>query len=115
MSKLKELARKIAGTSPLEVGRKALTTEEIAGKPLTIRDYDFIDYEGTDGNPVHYAMVIFDEIEDGFYRCGQQLTEILTDIECEGMHGDVNTEGLTIALTLKKTKSGNNFTAVSIL
>lgn len=121
-SKLTQFATAKAMLSPLCVGEK-LTTEQLAGKKIIIKDADIVEYTETnpktkEPEPVHFVVVaVCDEKGNklGYYQGGTALTEMFYDIIVdEEMMSELHKDGLNIILTPKKTRGGNNFTAVEI-
>ena len=104
--------------SDLMVGREQLTTEDIAGKVLTVSNFDII---ATNGK--QYALVIFKEHPDRYYNGGMVLTKIVLNW-IDDFDGDIaatsealaNSGGVQFRFTAGKTKDGKrNLTSVEVI
>lgn len=118
LSKIQLLAAKVSGQSPLCVGRVKLETEKITSYPaLTMRDFDFISYvEKATGEAVEYPVIIFDEIDDGFYCGGMALYDLCKAIaEDDELVKELNTNGIKMKFTKTKTKGGNTYVNFTVL
>ena len=118
ISRLKAIATEVSGTSPLTIGRNKLTTEQVcAYDKLTLRDFDFINYtDKSTGEAVSYPVLIFDEVEDGFYCGGMALSDLCNAIkEDEELYNALKNEGLPMSFTSTRTKSGNTYVNFSVL
>ena len=118
VSRLKAIATEVSGTSPLTIGRNKLTTEQVcAYDKLTLRDFDFINYtDKSTGEAVSYPVLIFDEVEDGFYCGGMALSDLCNAIkEDEELYNALKNEGLPMSFTSTRTKSGNTYVNFSVL
>lgn len=111
MTKIAELAKSIVGGSKLMQGRKKLSTDDVLGVALTMRDFEMLN--STDGGS--FSVVIFDEIPDGYYCGGKILSEICAGIESGGMHADLIADGLKIMLGKKLTRGNKTCVTVAIL
>lgn len=111
MTKITELAKSIVGGSKLMQGRKKLSTDDVLGIALTMRDFEIL--HSADGN--EFPIVIFDEIPDGYYGGGKILSDICTGIENGGMHADLIADGLKIILGRKITRNNKTCVTVTIL
>ena len=117
-SRLKQLASEVSGSSPLCIGRSKMDSLAIASYPeLTLRDYDFIQYhDKEDDKDICYPVVIFDEIEDGFYCGGQALSDLLTAVDAdEELKNELKESGLKLSFTITKTKSNNTYVNFTVL
>lgn len=118
LSRIKKLATEVSGTSPLTIGREKLTTEQICSYDrLTLRDFDFISYtDKATSEVIEYPVLIFDEIEDGFYCGGMALSDLCHAIQADdGLYEVLKEEGLALKFTNTRTKSGNNYVNFSVL
>lgn len=118
ISRLKAMATEVSGTSPLTIGRNKMTTEQICGyDKLTLRDFDFINYtDKSTGEAVSYPVLIFDEIDDGFYCGGMALSDLCNAIkEDEELYEALKADGLPMTFTSTRTKSGNTYVNFSVL
>lgn len=111
MSKITEFAKGIIGGSKLMQGRKKLSTDEVLGIALTMRDFELLN--GNDGGV--FPVIIFDEIPDGYYCGGKILSDICAGIENGGMHADLIADGLKIILGRKLTRDRKTCVTVSVL
>lgn len=117
-SKLKELASKVSGSSPLCVGRNKMDSQAVASYPeLTLCDYDWIQYTDKEtGEIVKYPVVIFSEVTDGFYCGGMALSDLLTAIDAdEELKTELKTNGLKLTFSVTKTKSNNTYVNFTVL
>lgn len=115
MANLKQLAAKIAGGSALMENRHKLETKDVCGIELTIRDFDIISYE-QNGQMTVFPVIIFDEIQDGYYQGGLQLKRLCEAIdEDPELKNDLKTTGLKIILESSRTRSGNDFVNFTVL
>lgn len=118
ISRLKAMATEVSGTSPLTIGRNKMTTEQVCGyDKLTLRDFDFINYtDKSTGEAVSYPVLIFDEIDDGFYCGGMALSDLCNAIkEDEELYEALKADGLPMTFTSTRTKSGNTYVNFSVL
>lgn len=116
--RLKALAAEVSGTSPLTTGRNKVDTNTICSyESLTLRDFDFISYvDKTTGESINYPVLIFDEIDDGFYCGGMALSDLCNAIkEDADLYGELKTTGLKMAFTATKTKSNNTYVNFVVL
>lgn len=115
-AQLKDFVKAITTTgSPLMNGRTKVTTPEIVGQPLTMRDFDFNEFTDEAGESKTYPVIIFDEIPNRFYCGGKQFTDICRGLEANGLKDMLNADGLRIVVTMKRTKRGQQFAAVSVI
>lgn len=119
---LRELVTSKAMLSPLCVGDK-LSTEQLAGKNLIVTDADLVTYTEKDaktGAETVVEFVVLTVCDDkkkplGYYQGGKALTEIFADVLAdEDYSKEMRSDGVKIKLTPKRTKGGNNFTAVEV-
>lgn len=110
MSKLTEFAKGISGGSRLMEGREKVSTDDVVGVELTMRDFEML----TGDNGV-YPVIIFDEMPDKFYMGGKILSEICTGIDANGLHESLIKEGLRVVLTVKLTKKHKPCVNVQVL
>lgn len=104
---LKQRAKEFSVQLPFMDGRDKADAKELAGQVTTIVDYGFL--KGDNGD---YAVFIVKEHSKKFFFGGQVLTDQLQQLEAEGYHDDIVTEGLPMLLTEKKSK--NNRTYVNV-
>ena len=116
---LMELVTSKSMLSPLCVGTK-LTTELLAGKNIIITDADLVSYTEQDlktGEKVveFVVLTVCDDKKNqlGYYQGGKALTDIFAEIlSDEDYKNEMHKDGVKIRLVPKRTKGGNNFTAV---
>lgn len=96
---LRDRAKAFDAKSPIMEGREKGETKELLGVINTIDDYTILANE--DGEP--YAVVTFKERPKNFYFAGAVLTSRLIDLDGEGYHDAIASEGLPVLL--KETKS----------
>ena len=93
---------------PIMENRDKGETDDLLGVIVTIRDLGFLT-----GDNGEYAVFILDEEPQQFFFGGKVLTEALKEFDADGYHGEIQTEGLPMVLTKKKTKGGKKtYTAV---
>ena len=105
---LKDRAKEFSIQLPFMDGREKGDAKELVGQVSTIADYGFL--KGDDDRD--YAVFIVKERSKSFYFGGTVLTDQLQQLEAEGYHEDIITEGLPMLMTEKKSK--NNRTYVNI-
>ena len=105
---LKDRAKEFSVRLPFMEGRNKGETKELIGTINTIIDYGCLPNE--DGVP--YAAFIVAERSDKFYFGGQVLTDQLQQLEAEGYHDEIITDGLPVLLTEKKSKNKMTYTNV---
>ena len=118
---LMELVTSKSMLSPLCVGEK-MTTEQLAGKNIIVIDADLVSYTEQDlktGEKV-VEFVVLTVCDDkkkqlGYYQGGKALTDIFADILADEEYTkEMRSDGVKIRLVPKRTKGGNNFTAVEV-
>ena len=118
---LMELVTSKSMLSPLCVGTK-MTTEQLAGKNIIVTDADLVSYTEQDlktGEKV-VEFVVLTVCDDkkkqlGYYQGGKALTDIFADILTDEEYTkEMRSDGVKIRLVPKRTKGGNNFTAVEV-
>ena len=119
---LMELVTSKSMLSPLCVGTK-MTTELLAGKNIIVTDADLVSYMEQDaktGEEKAVEFVVLTVCDDkkkplGYYQGGKALTEIFADVLADDDYSkEMRSDGVKIRLTPKRTKGGNNFTAVEV-
>lgn len=105
---LKDRAKEFSVRLPFMEGRNKGETKELIGTINTIIDYGFLPNEDS----VPYAAFIVAERSDKFYFGGQVLTDQLQQLEAEGYHDEIITDGLPVLLTEKKSKNKMTYTNV---
>ena len=130
MSNFKAIAQKETVLCPIMAGRTKIESADIYGKELTITDFDFAPKRDTKTNEIvvdengivqTYAVVLFEEIPDGYYNCGEILSRVcqawMEGYEApEEASADLKKEGgVPVVLEKGKTNGGNNITTVTIL
>lgn len=119
---LMELVTSKSMLSPLCVGTK-MTTELLAGKNIIITDADLVSYTEQDartGEEKVVEFVVLTVCDDkkkplGYYQGGKALTDIFVDVLGDDDYkSEMRKNGVKIRLVPKRTKGGNNFTAVEV-
>ena len=119
---LMELVTSKSMLSPLCVGQK-MTTELLAGKNIIVTDADLVSYTEQDaktGEEKTVEFVVLTVCDDkkkqlGYYQGGKALTEIFAAVlGDEDYAKEMRGDGVKIRLVPKRTKGGNNFTAVEV-
>ena len=113
---LMELVTSKAMLSPLCVGTK-MTTDQLAGKNIIITDADLVSYTEQDKAVEFVVLTVCDENKKqlGYYQGGKALTDIFVDVLGDDDYkSEMRKNGVKIRLVPKRTKGGNNFTAVEV-
>lgn len=108
MKSLKERAREFSVRLPFMDGRDKGDAKELTGTVNTINNYGFLPNE--DGEV--YAVFTVKERSKTFYFGGAVLTDRLTQLDSEGYREAIETEGLPILMTEKKSKNNRTYTNV---
>lgn len=101
---LKDRAKEFSVQLPFMDGREKADVKELIGTVSTITDYGFL--TGDNGD---YAVFITKERAKTFYFGGAVLTDQLQQLEAEGYHEEIVTEGLPMLLTEKKSKNNRTY------
>lgn len=101
---LKDRAKEFSVQLPFMEGRDKADVKELIGTVNTITDYGFLTSEDGD-----YAVFIVKERAKSFYFGGTVLTDQLQQLEAEGYHEEIVTEGLPMLLTEKKSKNNRTY------
>lgn len=99
---LRDRAKEFAVSLPFMEGREKAESKELLGAIYTIADYGFLTNDK--GEP--YAAFIVKEDSKKFFFGGMVITDQLMQLETEGYHEDIVTEGLPFLMT-EKTSKGN--------
>lgn len=102
---LRDRAREFSVSLPFMEGRNKGDTKELVGQVSVITEYGFL--RGDDGHD--YAVFIVNERQKSFYFGGTVLTDQLQQLEAEGYHDDVVSEGLPMLLTEKRSKNNRSY------
>ena len=105
MKSLKDRAREFHNRLPFMEGRDKGDTKDLLGTVNTIIDYGFLPNE----NGVPYAVFIVKERAKQFYFGGTVITDQLTQLEAEGYHDAITTEGLPVLMTEAKSKNNRSY------
>lgn len=105
---LKDRAKEFSVSLPFMEGRDKADAKELVGQVTTIADYGFLTGEKGDD----YVVFIVKEHSKKFFFGGQVLTDQLQQLEAEGYHEEIVTEGLPMLLTEKKSKNNRTYTNV---
>lgn len=100
---LKDRAKEFDVQLPLMEGREKGDTKELIAQVTTITDYGFLPNEA--GEP--YAVFTVKERPNKFYFGGSVLTARLTELESDGYHDTIVSEGLPMLMTEAKSKKSN--------
>lgn len=109
-SKLNEFVKGMVSGSKLMENREKVTTDDVVGLELTMRDFEMLNSENG-----KFPVIIFDELPDKFYMGGKVLGEICTGIDANGLHESLVAEGLHIMLSVKLTKAHKPCVVVRVL
>ena len=89
-------------------GRTKGSNKELEDKVVTIDQYGFLRKEDKE-----YVAYTVKEIEDSFYFGCTMLTEWLKALDEEGYREEIESKGIKMKLTEKKTNKGRTFYSVS--
>lgn len=108
---LKDRAKEFSVQLPFMDGREKGDAKELVGQVTTIVDYGFLKGDATEeGNANRdYACFIVKEHSDKFYFGGTVLTDQLQQLEAEGYHDEIVSEGLPMLMTEKKSKNKRTY------
>ena len=118
LSAIKKVATEVSGQSPLCIGRNKVDTKTITSyEKLTLRKFDFISYDDkSTGEHVDYPVLIFDEIEDGFYCGGQALSDLCNALKDNpAFMQELEESGLPMRFEATRTKTGNTYVNFTVL
>ena len=118
LSQIKKIATEVSGQSPLCIGRNKIDTKQVCSyERLTLKDFDFINYEDkTTGEAISYPVLIFEEIEDGFYCGGQALSDLCNALkQNEAFMDELRESGLPMRFESTRTKNGNTYVNFTVL
>lgn len=102
---LKDRAKEFSVQLPFMDGREKGDAKELVGQVVTITDYGFL--KGDDNR--EYVVFITAQHPKKFYFGGTVLTDQLTQLEAEGYHEEIVTEGLPTLMTEKKSKNNRGY------
>lgn len=105
---LKDRAKEFSVRLPFMDGRDKGDAKELVGQVTTITDYGFL----KDDNGRDYVVFITKERSKTFYFGGTVLTDQLQQLEAEGYHEEIVTEGLPMLMTEKKSKNNRSYVNV---
>lgn len=111
MKTLLERAQELNKRLAIMEGRQKGENIEIAGKVITLCDFEFL----SDEKGEEYAVYIVKELDDLFFFAGMALTEHLKTLNAEGYKDAIKSEGLPIRLTQEKSKKGRTYYAVEFV
>lgn len=108
---LKDRAKEFSVQLPFMDGRDKGDAKDLVGQVTTIVDYGFLKGDATEeGNANRdYACFIVKEHSDKFYFGGTVLTDQLQQLEAEGYHDEIITDGLPMLMTEKKSKNKRTY------
>lgn len=108
MKSLKERAKEFSVRLPFMDGREKGDNKDLIGTVSTINAYGFLPNE----NGEAYCVFTVKERSKTFYFGGEVLTDRLTQLDVEGYREAIETEGLPILMTEKKSKNNRTYTNV---
>lgn len=118
LNRIKAKAVEVSGQSPLCIGRNKIDTKTVCSyDKLTLTDFDFIKYDDkTTGEHIEYPVLIFAEIDDGFYCGGQALSDLCNALKDEPeFMEELRESGLAMRFESTRTKSGNTYVNFTVL
>lgn len=84
---------------PFMEGREKGNLRDLVDKPLHIVDYGFI--EGKDGR---FAVIAFKEDEANFYFGNSIVTEMLEEVDADGMRDELANQVIQFSLRISKER-----------
>lgn len=84
---------------PFMEGREKGNLRELVNRPLHIVDYGFI--EGKDGR---FAVIAFKEDADRFYFGNSIVTEMLEEVDADGMRDELTEQAIQFDLRVSKER-----------
>ena len=108
MKSLRDRAKEFSTLLPFMEGKEKGDSAELIGTVNTINNYGFLNNDKGEA----YAAFTVRERPNKFYFAGGVLTDRLAQLEAEGYRGAIETEGLPVLMTEKKSKNNRTYTAV---
>lgn len=108
LKSLKERAKEFSVRLPFMDGCDKGDAKELIGTVNTITEYGFLPNE----NGEAYAVFTVKERPKKFYFGGTVLTDRLEQLESEGYHEAIVSEGLPMLMTEKKSKTNRGYVNV---
>ena len=108
MKSLRERAKEFDVRLPLMDGKEKGETTELLGQVSTINEFGFLPNE----NGEAFAVFTVQERPTRFYFGGKVITDRLLQLEEEGYHEAIVTEGLPVLMEEKKSKNKRSYTNV---
>ena len=105
---LRDRAKEFDVRLPFMDGREKGETKELIGTVNTVIDYGFLPNDQGE----MYAAFIVKERPSRFYFGGTVLTDRLTQLDTEGYHDEIVTDGLPMLMTEKRSRNNRTFTNV---
>lgn len=105
---LRERARAFSVQLPFMDGKEKGNTDELMGTINTITDYGFIPNE--QGEP--YVVFCVKERTGKFFFGGTVLTDRMMQLDAEGYRDEIESDGLPMLMTSKKSKKNREYTNV---
>ena len=105
---LKDRAKEFSVQLPFMEGREKDDVKKLFGQVSTIIDYGFL----RDDKGKNYVVFIVAERAGSFFFGGQVLTDQMEQLEAEGYHEEIVTEGLPVLLTERKSKNNRSYASV---
>lgn len=102
---LRDRAKEFSVQLPFMDGRDKGDAKELVGQISTITEYGFL--KGDDNRD--YVVFIVQERAKKFYFGGTVLTDQLAQLEAEGYHDAIVSEGLPMLMTEKKSKNNRSY------
>ena len=113
---LHDFAKSLSSLSvPVMEGREKGILDDVinAGKPVTIRDYDFLTVEKK-GVKSTFAVIILDEYPEHFFFTGMVITEQLSKMDESGYHDEIVENGLPMLLEVKKSQANKGLSYTDV-
>ncbi len=110
---LAERAKELQNSLPFMEGKEKGEMKRLHNDNFTIREYGFlIGEDEKTHDEKEYVCFVVDEDTEHFYFGGQVLTESMKELEEDGYHEEINSEGLPVYFESKKSKNKREYTSV---
>lgn len=105
MKSLRERAKEFSVLLPLMEGKEKGELDSLLGQVSTINDYGFLSDREKGGEA--YVVFTVKERPGKFFFGGTVLTDRLSQLEAEGYHDAIISEGLPVLMKTQKNKKGD--------
>lgn len=106
---LKNAVKQTQANSEIMEGRDKGDMSAILNLDLTIIDYDFLS-----GDNGEYTVLLFQGEDKHFFFGGKVITDLLKELDTGGFKETIQTEGLPVQFSSKKSKKGRFYTNATL-